>query len=530
MMKCLLCSRDLTGKEKSVTCRYCTKTFHATCMGVTGDDLELMRDKSASVKCSICIKSGVRSPKSFVSVSSNPSEISGRSAGSSVSDKDRLPKNACHHCQKSCSKYTDNLKCSTCNKWSHIQCLGITVAQYEAIRRRSEGVEGWYCGLCRGGPADFTFETLDSSSQAVGNAVLSLTRDSADSPTHETSGNLSPCDKCSALFDYFSTAITNMEKKIMENLESLRRDFTSGFQTALQSNLDELPKRIHENLRNVVDGQRGLPSTCSSMNYAKAVSAKASVIIKPKDESQSNTVTKADLLQGVNPIASGVSLSKVKTIKGGGLVIACNTAESADKLRNEAGAKLSEKYTVRDAKSICPRIKIVGVTEEHDSETLVNFLRVQNENLFPTNAKLEVVSFEALKSKNGGERSRRRRRVYQCTVEVDIGSYRNALSYGQVFVGYDSCSVYDAVEVTRCFNCSGFNHTSSSCKQKIACPRCAGEHKVSDCKSETLKCINCFSLRKTSPDIVYSHAAWDRGCKVYQHKLKLFKADVLNLE
>ena len=53
---------------------------------------------------------------------------------------------------------------------------------------------------------------------------------------------------------------------------------------------------------------------------------------------------------------------------------------------------------------------------------------------------------------------------------------------------------------------------------------------MSDCKSETLKCINCFSLRKASPDIVYSHAAWDRGCKVYQHKLKLFKADVLNLE
>lgn len=423
----------------------------------------------------------------------------------------------CASCSKNIGRYGDYLDCSdSCQGNFHIACVNVSEEEFVEMNK-SGAVKHWKCNRC-------------SKSPESGNQFSSASSGSAASIGSAISKDLSPCGRCSGLVDLFSVAIADLERKFMASLECFKRDIVNDLRATLEENLQDLPDKVHENVRDVVASHLNVPTTSSVTTSAGAAAAKASVIIKPRDEKQSTTVTKSDLLQRVNPVASGVSVSKIKHIKGGGLVIGCNSAESAAKLRKEADDKLAEKYTVKEAKLIRPRLKIVGITEDHDKEDLVNFLKVQNESVFSTESKLEVVSFEALKHKNNSGDGRRRRQIFQCIIEVDIRSYRSALSSGQVFVGYDGCSVYDAVEVRRCFNCSGFNHTSSNCKQKIACPRCSGDHAVTDCKSETLKCINCFNVHKTSPDTAYNHAAWDRGCRVYQHKLKLFKTDILGFE
>lgn len=62
-------------------------------------------------------------------------------------------------------------------------------------------------------------------------------------------------------------------------------------------------------------------------------------------------------------------------------------------------------------------------------------------------------------------------------------------------MGLDGCNIYDAVEIIRCDQCSGFNHTSKSCKSKQSlCPRCVEVHLAKECHSIRTKCSNCATV------------------------------------
>lgn len=83
----------------------------------------------------------------------------------------------------------------------------------------------------------------------------------------------------------------------------------------------------------------------------------------------------------------------------------------------------------------------------------------------------------------------------QAIIEVDIESYNNIIGTGKLLVGYDSCKVWDATQIRRCFKCSGFNHMSTQCKQKEpTCSKCS--HLLKECQSSSLKCVNCMSLKE----------------------------------
>ena len=171
------------------------------------------------------------------------------------------------------------------------------------------------------------------------------------------------------------------------------------------------------------------------------------------------------------------------------------------------------------------------MTEEHESDSFVNFLKAQNPTILRQESVIKIMSYDTIKrrKKTGAKPGGRGREIYQSIVELDLAAYKRAISSNQVFVGYDCCSVYDAVDIVRCFKCSGFNHTSKSCRFKMACPKCSGEHAINDCNSEVLKCANCYSAsRITNVDV--AHAAWDRACPIYQQKLKMFKGDILGLK
>ena len=96
-----------------------------------------------------------------------------------------------------------------------------------------------------------------------------------------------------------------------------------------------------------------------------------------------------------------------------------------------------------------------------------------------------------------------------------------------LLVGYDACIIYDAVEPQRCFNCSGYNHTSKNCNTQKACPKCSLVHNLSECKSSTVKCINCINSSSGSSGVDADHAAWDKNCPFYKNKLSGYRAQIL---
>jgi hypothetical protein len=67
------------------------------------------------------------------------------------------------------------------------------------------------------------------------------------------------------------------------------------------------------------------------------------------------------------------------------------------------------------------------------------------------------------------------------------------------------------IKPIQCFNCQKFGHFSAKCEQKAPiCVKCSGKHKLQDCTSEQIKCVNCKE----------NHTSSYGGCKVYQNQVK----------
>lgn len=114
---------------------------------------------------------------------------------------------------------------------------------------------------------------------------------------------------------------------------------------------------------------------------------------------------------------------------------------------------------------------------------------------------------------------------------MDRLTYQRAFAAKRMFVGYDNCTVYDAIEVKRCYRCSGLNHMSRGCRRDSVCPKCAGSHSIGSCGSEELKCANCIRHNEKSggsDDI--GHAAWDSACPCYTRILSSIRSDILGVK
>ena len=105
---------------------------------------------------------------------------------------------------------------------------------------------------------------------------------------------------------------------------------------------------------------------------------------------------------------------------------------------------------------------------------------------------------------------------YNAIFEVDAITYHKILEQGKLLCNWDSCRVFDGLDVLRCFKCCGYNHKGIDCQQKEeTCPRCAGSHSVKQCESSALKCANCAQLKNSDPTTI-NHAAWSEKCPVFQ--------------
>lgn len=430
----------------------------------------------------------------------------------------------CASCNRPVGRYDDYLQCSAgCLARHHAACVGITVTQLTTMKQSGE-IKSWMCPKGCLLPEEGRQRSLsvdDGERPATGSRAA--VADSA------------PCDRCSMMMDYFSQMVNKLEKKMSGELASFKNQVISEIKSVLGEKftlIDNIQSRLEQGFQSHADdacNSRSLATeekTVASRSYARAVAT--SVIIKPKDK-QSNAVTKSDLLRNIDPVVSKVDFAKIKHIKDGGIFVGCSSKGAAEKLTKEAEDKLADKYTVREVKPINPRVRVVGMSERHEEDAFLSYLKMQNTQIFGDGSELKLVSFEPVKAKQNG--GKRRSEVFQAVLQISAAAYNKILLAGQLFVGYDCCTVYDAVEITRCFNCCGYHHIANKCKaNKPVCPRCSGNHLVKDCSSEVLKCVNCFTARDSIPDINFSHAAWDRGCVVFQQRLKEFKSDVLGLK
>ena len=76
------------------------------------------------------------------------------------------------------------------------------------------------------------------------------------------------------------------------------------------------------------------------------------IIVKLKNAKQPASVTKADLKSKINPFESEFSLSKVKNIKHGGVLVGCSSKDDNARFKKIASEHLSDKYDVLEFKDV----------------------------------------------------------------------------------------------------------------------------------------------------------------------------------
>ncbi|CAH1110850.1 unnamed protein product [Psylliodes chrysocephalus] len=276
-------------------------------------------------------------------------------------------------------------------------------------------------------------------------------------------------------------------EKVMKEISSLAKKLTED----IAKNLTELVSKRLEDL------QEDLKEKISMAAVQKITE------INPKDSSQNNSVTKADILNAIDPVGSNIQISSVKNIGDGGSVIGCFPESGVSTLKNLAGSNLMEKYEIKDMVGIEPKIRVVGMSAELDSEKIKHYVLNQNQSVLCSNP-IECKVLDISCTKNN-------RKIYQGTLQVDVASYNNIITNGEgkLFIGFDVCSVYDCVSVKRCYNCNGSNHFSKNCPiSTIYCPRCAEKHAVKECKASVDE-LNCVKVMKRDSlvQINENHAA-----------------------
>jgi len=235
--------------------------------------------------------------------------------------------------------------------------------------------------------------------------------------------------------------------------------------------------------------------------------ARPVIVIKPVESSQNNDDTRKDLKEKLDP-----KIHKIRNFrngKDGSIVVECATENDLNLVKNgiESNLCAGGRYNAVVPTVAKPKVKIVGMSERFSPDALIESLKSQNEGIVINDARVVSVF----------ENPRFKYNKYNVVIEVDVGTFNNLMDAKKVNIGWDRCSVVDALYVMRCFNCGEFGHKSTNCQNKETCSKCSGLHRTSECRSDLVKCVNCVKTNKERKmNLNVLHPAFSTDCPVFQ--------------
>ena len=255
----------------------------------------------------------------------------------------------------------------------------------------------------------------------------------------------------------------------------------------------------------------GLVTTPTFSEIVKGKKRSITVKIKANAENQKNFETRADV-QGCVENPEAIEMQGLRNRKNGEIQIDCGSSNGAEKLKMELSENFGEKYDVFIEKPRRPRVKILGFSREYSNEDLIDRIKLQNKQIDLG----EMIVLKRYENVNMNYSK------YNAIFEVDPKTFKNIMSVGKVYIGYEKCRVVECFGILRCFKCCGFGHKQNECRsENVICPKCAGGHKKSECviePSESNKCTNCIKYRdKRGLNLDCNHNAYSYSCPVYQH-------------
>lgn len=275
---------------------------------------------------------------------------------------------------------------------------------------------------------------------------------------------------------------------------------------------------MSENNASVINGIRDSITNSNALSvkqpematYSGVVKNPPIIIVKPKDTTQSCSVTKDDMRKSIDP--TGLPICGVRNVSKGGIVIECTNKNASLTLQNDVAKKLGSNYKVDIPGKRNPKVRITGLSEELPSEIIISKILAQNPEIFTCESVIKVVHSFQLK------------RSYGIKLELDPTSFLKTMVTKKIRIDWDICSVEESFDLLRCYNCFDFHHTAKKCTAKMCCPRCTQEHKLADCPSSYETCNNCkLAANNLKLSLDTCHSAWSQSCPVYLRKIALEK-------
>ena len=179
----------------------------------------------------------------------------------------------------------------------------------------------------------------------------------------------------------------------------------------------------------------------------------------------------------INQIKFGQALHKkvgavklVKPISGGKFLINCSSQKQV-KLLLSTTSICNVDVTCKTGGPVSPRGVISGVMEDITETDLLKFLKKSH----------KVSAVQRITS--GRDKSP--------TTSVILSFSTQSLP-AEVTLGYQVFKVKQYIpRVPRCFKCCRFGHLAASCRSKVRCVRCGGEHTFENCHVHDPVCCNC---------------------------------------
>lgn len=251
------------------------------------------------------------------------------------------------------------------------------------------------------------------------------------------------------------------------------------------------------------------------------------LVIRPKQQSDNNdgemltgdngvngetnkTNVKDTIKRLLNPLTDPVK--SIRTTSKGNVIVLCNDEQSVKEIRKTLEENSDNKYEVNEPKTSLPIFTVVGFDEEYSNvENFKTAAVTQNDDIFQTESPLNILDFKI--NKNG---------IRTVKIETDLKTFRRVMSNQRLRIGWNSCKVYEYVNVVRCYKCSEYGHIANDCTSKVdVCAKCAGNHKIQECTNENAQCVNCLKLNKDLKlNVDTNHTAFSIQCPVLQRKMK----------
>lgn len=231
------------------------------------------------------------------------------------------------------------------------------------------------------------------------------------------------------------------------------------------------------------------------------------IVVKANEQKSAETIM-LDVKQNFSPKSSQVQNMR-KTAKGD-VLIECLTKEATEEFKKNVETKLGDKYTATIAGKRRPKVVVNGMEEKFSVEEIKKYLTSQNGLFFKNESDYNIVHVFSTKKNHGFK------------MELCPELFHAVMEQGRLAIGWNTCKVEEAFNVSRCYNCNAFNHQAKSCKATRLCPKCGQEHDISQCQAETEKCSNCVSANESLKlNLDINHAAWNASCMVLQRKILL---------